>query len=814
VKTKFSTLLLFYTLVIGTAVVIYPQKLDLARIYFRSYQIDMAYVELNNILSKGGDVFYAVKEYANISEEVGDLNKAIEFHQNLLKTTPDNRDVLLNLAKLFVWTEHPERATEIYEDLYRKNPNDGELLKKVVDDLIWYGQLEKAVTYLEEYVRLNPADADHHRRLAQLYSSLKRIDDMIRHYEKLERDQPAAIEWKTALAEAYFWKKDTARAIAKYEEILKSDPQRLEVYENLAKIHIWNRDLDRGYSVAARMAERFMSDTGTHRNIAELYAQTNHPVEAAAMYESLYDRTGLRGDLENAIQYRSWSGALQQALNLYARLMERHALRPDEFDDYLGMRLRAGRGVTRPQRLMNDTGLRDRMAEDIYATLIAASETAVEWKSSTREQEALRAWRSQAERQDSLIAYFLKNVEAHTAVPGLRSTLGDFYLFTHPKCAQLAQTLGSGVRMDTTPSAALADIYADMGAFSLAAMAGAGHVGRIEAERDRAIERAIQALEGKLVEAPDSQKMPWINRLLNVYRTERHARQIAAVYETKYRLQSLDPHESIRLAEWFSSQGLQKRAVEVLERHADRFMEPYPLKLLAHLYEELRESPMKILPIRERLALADPADADNQARLVIGHLETGDAVKYEKVMNRIETRFGNSDKALKALAQQFIWAEKIDLAIRLYDKILKKNPDDYDILKTKATVLYWNQRYKEADEAFRKCLALKPDDLEVLFRNAEIYTYWRKPTDARRLYDAVYRHFPRLPDEKRKSRDLRIMYASVLMRLVKLPEAVDLYRRLYRETPDNREIRLNFAEALMQTRQFSEAEIVLKTRTP
>jgi len=813
VKARFRSLLLFYALVIGTAVVIYPQQLDLARIYFRSYQIDMAFVELNKILQKGGDVFYAVKEYANITEEVGDLNKAIAFHQELLKTSPDNKDILQNLAKLYAWTEHPEKATDIYEDMHVKNPKDRDILKKLVDDLIWYGRLEKAAKYLEAYVKLNPSDHEHRRRLAQLYSSLKRVDDMIRLYEGLERSQPDVPEWKEELAEAYFWKKDAGRAIGKYEDILKADPGRMEIYEKLAKIHIWNRDLPKGYEIAARMEKRFGADTAATRLISELYAQTGHFAEAAGLTESLYERGGLRDDLENAIHYHSWSGAVQKALGLYARLMDSHALRPEEFDDYLALRLKGGRGILKPARLLNDTGLRDRLHEDLFATFIAAAEIGAPIDGGlTPERQALLDWRRRAETIDPLIAYFFKNAGAHTSVAGLRSTLGDFYLFTHPSTPDLARLL------DSQRHSELADIYQRLGAYShavrVASPGDAGRIARLEAERDRIHDQAIRKVEGEMARAPDSEKMQWVRRLLNQYRASRHAGQIAAAYEIKYRLQALDPHEAILLAEWFSAQNQNGRAAEILERHAGGWADPYPLKLLVRLYEETRAPPNKILTIRERIAAADPADVENHVRLVVGYLETGDAPKYEKALARIETRFGKNAGTLNVLAQQFLWAEKIDLAVRFYDRILEKNPEDYDVQKMKATVLYWNQRYKEADAAFRKCMALKPDDLEVLFRDAEIYTYWRKPADARRLYEAIYRQYPKLPDEKKKTREVRVLYASVLIRLVRLPEAVDLYRKLYRETPDNREIRLNFAEALMQTRQFSEAEIVLKSRTP
>lgn len=809
-KAKFSILLLFYSLVIGTAVVIYPQKLDLARIYFRSYQIDMAFVELNKILEKGGDVFYAVKEYANITEEVGDLNKAIEFHQSLLKTSPDNKDILLNLAKLYVWTEHPERATDIYENLHLKNPEDRDILKKLIDDLIWYGRLDKAAGYLESYVKMNPSDHDHRRQLAQLYSSLKRVDDMIQLYETLANDQPDVLEWKEELAEAYFWKKDTARAVSQYEEILKVDPHRIEIYEKLAKIHIWKRDLQKGYEVAARMDKRFGADTGVARQISDLYAQTGHHAEAAGIFELLYNRGGLRDDLENAIHYHAWSGASQKALDLYSHLMDSHALRPDEFDDYLALRLKVGRGIVKPERLLNDTGLRDRLHEDIFATFTAASEAGGE--------SSLLNWRARAEKNDPLISYFFKNAQAHMSVPGLRAMMGDFYLFTHPACADLAQSLGPGLRPDTAPSARLAGLYAGMGAYSLAVKSSpredSAGIKRLEDGRDRIHNRVIRKLEEQLARAPGSEKMQWINRLMNQYRSVQHANQIAAVYEVKFGIQSLDPHEAVLLAEWFAAQDKKSKAAQVLERNLSRAADPYPLKLLAHLYEELKEPAKKILPIRERIAAADPADMENQVRLAVGYLETGDGEKSEKVLHRLETRFGNNVTSLKSLAQQFLWADRVDLAVRFYDKILEKHPEDYDILKTRATVLYWNRRYKEADAAFRRCLSLKPDDLEVLFRDAEIYTYWRKPADARRLYESIYRQFPKLPAEKKKSRDLRVMYASVLIRLTKLPEAVVIYRALHREAPGDREIRLNYAEALMQTRQFSEAEVLLKTRMP
>lgn len=767
-KAKWSVLLLIYGFIISVAVIIYPQRLDLARMYFRSYQVDLALKELEAILKSGDDVFLAIQDYASMSETVGDIDKAISLYQRLLEITPGKAAFLEKLSYLYAWNQDPHKSAEVNERLYRNNPKDPKRLKKLVDDLVWFGKLEKAAFYLENYLRLRPDDLDCRIRLAQLYSSQKRVDDLVKQYLIIEKAMPGDIEWKMGLAEAFFWKKDVPRAIAKFHEALEIDPGRLAVYERMANMHIWNNDLDKGFAVAREILKKFRHVSDAPRIAAGLFERTKHFDEAAALYLEFYRSSGRRDDLLAAIQYMRWIGRTEEVANLYGALADSFTLAPGEFGDFLDIRVDQLTHGVYPKALLSDTTQEMDLTEDLFATISVMADPGGE------PEEYFRILRGRIEGRDKLLKHYFQNSRALLGLTNLRARLAVYFFSSDSQAGRLSA--GAAARKF----------------------------------RDERYERIVSSAEDDF--NPLSKDPRAANRLLNLYLQRRHEKQLAAMYEWKNKNGLMETSESIRLAEWYYSQKIDTQGIAVLEANRAKLAgNAFAYRMLAAMYLRSGASGQKLLSAREALRRVAPDDIENLTGLVKCY-EAGKRISESRdIIRHFEKRHGKDARALKSIANHFLWAELPAHAIEFYGRAVERNPDDTASLKMQGSLLLWGGRTKEAEACISRYIDRVPDDIDAVYRLAEVHAQRWEPLKAHERYTEFVSLYQHLPAEK-KSEDLLTQYARALWRLDRLPQAAALYRQLYDRNPADRNLRAEYAEALIALGNYQRAESILKKR--
>lgn len=82
----------------------------------------------------------------------------------------------------------------------------------------------------------------------------------------------------------------------------------------------------------------------------------------------------------------------------------------------------------------------------------------------------------------------------------------------------------------------------------------------------------------------------------------------------------------------------------------------------------------------------------------------------QEVVNRILELDPNSISALRALASGHYNNDEYDEAIRIYQDIVNRNPDDPHSWDNLAHTLNWAKRYEESLECWKRKLELEPDD--------------------------------------------------------------------------------------------------------
>ena len=82
-----------------------------------------------------------------------------------------------------------------------------------------------------------------------------------------------------------------------------------------------------------------------------------------------------------------------------------------------------------------------------------------------------------------------------------------------------------------------------------------------------------------------------------------------------------------------------------------------------------------------------------------------------------------NEKELLSLAHSLYDNRDYDGAMMLYDKILKKNPNNIDTLMSKASALRHRKKYPEAMRIYNKILKIQPKHIDALWCKAWMYSY-------------------------------------------------------------------------------------------
>lgn len=119
-------------------------------------------------------------------------------------------------------------------------------------------------------------------------------------------------------------------------------------------------------------------------------------------------------------------------------------------------------------------------------------------------------------------------------------------------------------------------------------------------------------------------------------------------------------------------------------------------------------------------------------------------------------------------ADAFLWARDFSGALRLYDEILAKDPQNFRALSHKALAYSWNGEYDKAIGIFDQLRAVEPDNLELLLNRAAAFKRKGSLEDAETAYREA---FSKNPNEVSALEGL----AEILNLRSKHQEAIELY---------------------------------------
>ncbi len=144
--------------------------------------------------------------------ELGEIEKAIEIYERIVKGTPEDLESRAQLATLYTRTNQHEKAAQTYSKLLEADPENIKYQDALVNSLQAAGKYNEALEIAQTYVQMQPEVGVHYARLAKLYETEGNEAAAIANYKKATVYEYGDKKIYLILAEHYFLNGDIAAA--------------------------------------------------------------------------------------------------------------------------------------------------------------------------------------------------------------------------------------------------------------------------------------------------------------------------------------------------------------------------------------------------------------------------------------------------------------------------------------------------------------------------------------------------------------------------------------------------------------------------
>jgi tetratricopeptide (TPR) repeat protein len=208
-----------------------------------------------------------------------------------------------------------------------------------------------------------------------------------------------------------------------------------------------------------------------------------------------------------------------------------------------------------------------------------------------------------------------------------------------------------------------------------------------------------------------------------------------------------------------------------------------------------------ILALPELTAAASPAFVE---AWLAAHRAALDPVRLRAAVEAVLARDGAAIDDLRHAGLAAREQGLPDLALRAYEAILRRNPDDLDAVRWAGTLAFYAGRMTDARRWLAAYEAAGGDDPEPLYQLGELVLATDEARARRFFVRALNRLTP--PDGEVARASLR---ANVLTRLDERVEAIAAFEALLEAQPDLNHVRADYAAALLAWGEFDAAGHVL-----
>lgn len=165
--------------------------------------------------------------------------------------------------------------------------------------------------------------------------------------------------------------------------------------------------------------------------------------------------------------------------------------------------------------------------------------------------------------------------------------------------------------------------------------------------------------------------------------------------------------------------------------------------------------------------------------------------------SRYEVKFG--------LAKTYGWLHKDTLALKYYQELLAKSPENTDLLIAYANYLRDTKNYSKAMEIYNKLLTNQATGQEDKYKEniAELFFLQKNYQTSMKLYSDIYKNNPNKPD-------IQKAIALLYFVLGDFNKSIEFYQKYLAQKSDKESV-LNYAKSLFYSKQIEPAKEILES---
>ncbi len=178
------------------------------------------------------------------------LNESMGEYEMLFEQQPDNLEVRLDMAKIFIRKKMYQDALLHLNYVISKKPDDAEALSSIGDIQLYAGRLKEAVSF----------------------------------YNKVLEANPSSYEMQKKLALALSWDGNVEKALPLLLNIYTKNPENKEIAVELARIYARKMNQQKALSVLHALHKRYPDDHNILAEIAGIEVSLGHAVKCSNLY--------------------------------------------------------------------------------------------------------------------------------------------------------------------------------------------------------------------------------------------------------------------------------------------------------------------------------------------------------------------------------------------------------------------------------------------------------------------------------------------------------------------------------------------------
>lgn len=258
---------------------------------------------------------------AATQREVGNLSKAQELYESILKLQPDNSVACYHLASLHFEQQNIASAVEYNERAIKLAPKNHWYREQIAEIFVRTSRLEDAAKQYEVLLKQNPACEQYYTELAYIYLQGEKYDKAIETLDRMEKR--FGVSEGTAMFKYRLFKELNRqdKAAKEMERLSKAFPQNTEYLSVLAQNAVQSGEDDKAYTYFKKIEELAPEDENNTIALVEYFVRSNRGEEAEQYLDKLCSNKNVDFKTKNMVLLSIYSDKVDSDQETFLRYM-------------------------------------------------------------------------------------------------------------------------------------------------------------------------------------------------------------------------------------------------------------------------------------------------------------------------------------------------------------------------------------------------------------------------------------------------------------------------------------------------------------